>query len=475
MANGGADDQALHWKSKHRALVREFDAQEASWQALEKVLRRLVTRLCIAATGHDPQLDAELTQLTAAVRRDALAPELGRLLESLSKTIVALPESGTTVLTAIQVSPKLESASPLAANAAGDTAVTAREPQLDSIAAAVGALLARLNPRDTPNASAQVLLQELPQAASELGLASIIDRAADIVRERGEQLTRERLSAAALLTEVTSRLTDVAQFIAADNSGFAASFAAGETLNQRVMVDVKQLSDDAQSATDLAPLRRLIATRVESISLQVQEFRDRENSRFKAHAGRTQKLTQQVRELTNKTQVLETDLEAERQRARIDALTGVANRAAFDERLREEIARSARSATPVCVLYWDIDHFKSINDQFGHATGDRVLREVANCLVSRIRTSDFIARMGGEEFVTLLINTSISGALKVADDLRVAVAGLRMHFRGTPVTVTVSCGVTEISGNDSAEAAIERADKALYKAKDAGRNACIAA
>lgn len=117
MANESVDAQVLHWKSKHRELLREFDTQEASWRTLEKVLRRLVTRLCIAATGHDAHLDNELTLLASAIRREAPATELSLMLEALSKAIVALPESGGTTMTAIQ---------PMARMAGNATAVSRR-------------------------------------------------------------------------------------------------------------------------------------------------------------------------------------------------------------------------------------------------------------------------------------------------------------------------------------------------------------
>lgn len=478
MANDSSDEQITHWKSRHHELARQFDAQEGQWQELEKVLRRLVTRLCIAATGHDAQLDAELTQLAGAIRRDAAADELLPMLESLSKAIVALPDATNAALTAIQpVLRPVHAAVSAAEPAAGEreSAVPTRACQLEVLATAISALLTQLNTRDAPNALVQALLLEVPQATNEQALAGIVDRAAELIRERAEQLLRERASAAALLTEVTTRLSDFADFIASDKNVLAESFAAGQSLNEKVLSDVQQLSSEAQSATDLAPLRRLIATRVESISQQVRQFRERETSRLAEHTARTSRLSSQVQQLTQRTRSLESDLQVERQRARIDALTGIANRAAFEERLRAEIARCARSGQPLSLLYWDIDHFKSINDRFGHAAGDKVLCEVANCLVSRIRDSDFIARIGGEEFVTLLMNTPATGGMKAAEQLRLAVAALRMHYRGAPVAVTISCGVTEVQARDSAEAAVARADAALYRAKDSGRNVCIAA
>jgi diguanylate cyclase len=129
------------------------------------------------------------------------------------------------------------------------------------------------------------------------------------------------------------------------------------------------------------------------------------------------------------------------------------------------------------MLVWDIDRFKRINDTYGHRAGDRVLREVASCFAGRLRTSDFVARIGGEEFCTLLVGTDAEAALRVANELREAIANLKLLFHGTPVRVTVSCGLTTLRDDDTADAAkiFDRADAALYRAKDAGRNLCIAA
>jgi diguanylate cyclase len=129
----------------------------------------------------------------------------------------------------------------------------------------------------------------------------------------------------------------------------------------------------------------------------------------------------------------------------------------------------------VTMLLWDLDDFKSINDTYGHRAGDRVLQSVATCFTSGLRAEDFVARIGGEEFVVLLTGMPFARALRVADELRRGVEVLRFHFRGTPVRVTVSCGLTELRAGDAGGAAFDRADAALYRAKHGGKNACIAA
>jgi diguanylate cyclase len=122
-----------------------------------------------------------------------------------------------------------------------------------------------------------------------------------------------------------------------------------------------------------------------------------------------------------------------------------------------------------------LDNFKAINDSYGHRAGDRVLQSVATCFLSGLREEDFVARIGGEEFVVLLTGLPFERALRIADELRAGVEALRFHFRGTPVRVTVSCGLTELRAGDAAGAAFDRADAALYRAKRGGKNLCIAA
>ena len=122
---------------------------------------------------------------------------------------------------------------------------------------------------------------------------------------------------------------------------------------------------------------------------------------------------------------------------------------------------------------WDIDLFKKINDAYGHRAGDKVLRIVAECLSGRVRDTDFVARYGGEEFVMLLAGTGTADALTVVEQIRESVGKLGFHFRGVPVSVSISCGLTAFREGDSADDAFDRADKALYKAKADGRNRCV--
>ncbi|MFO1217128.1 MAG: GGDEF domain-containing protein [Burkholderiaceae bacterium] len=157
-----------------------------------------------------------------------------------------------------------------------------------------------------------------------------------------------------------------------------------------------------------------------------------------------------------------------------DSLTRLFNRRAFEQRLAGEIAASQRAAAPLGLLLVDIDHFKRVNDRFGHPAGDAVLREVADRLAQAVRRSDVLARLGGEEFGVLLPSTDAAGIRQAAERLRVAVSGRAIDIGDTPLGVTVSVGASmRLSDETDPEAMLRRADQALYRAKAEGRDRTV--
>ncbi len=149
-----------------------------------------------------------------------------------------------------------------------------------------------------------------------------------------------------------------------------------------------------------------------------------------------------------------------------DSLTGLANRRLFDESLHRELARSQRLASPLSLLVLDVDHFKQVNDTYGHQTGDDILRQVANALLATTKNFDVAARYGGDEFVVLLPGCSRDDALGVAERVR---RGIARHVGETPVTISAGVATSPDNAND-AERLMAAADAALYEAKRTGRD-----
>jgi two-component system cell cycle response regulator len=162
-----------------------------------------------------------------------------------------------------------------------------------------------------------------------------------------------------------------------------------------------------------------------------------------------------------------------------DPLTGVYNRRYLDDHLAAEFAFAARHGTLLALLLIDADHFKRVNDTWGHAAGDAALRALAGHLQRSVRSEDMIARFGGEEFTVLARETSATGALAVAERIRKSVERTPVTLEGgQTVSLTVSIGVVHMGGArayPNSQALLEAADEALYRAKEAGRNRCEAA
>jgi diguanylate cyclase (GGDEF)-like protein len=156
-----------------------------------------------------------------------------------------------------------------------------------------------------------------------------------------------------------------------------------------------------------------------------------------------------------------------------DSLTGIGNRRMLNRWLDEEIVRAQRYERPLTAVFIDLDFFKKINDNYGHGVGDTVLTRVAECLRGQLRQSDHVGRFGGEEFVVLLVETSLEESLPLIERMRAAVNAL--HFPEMPSSVTVSAGVAQLKAGENGESLLNRSDSALYKAKTSGRNqTCVA-
>ncbi|TFG59654.1 MAG: diguanylate cyclase, partial [Spirochaetales bacterium] len=153
-----------------------------------------------------------------------------------------------------------------------------------------------------------------------------------------------------------------------------------------------------------------------------------------------------------------------------DSLTGLLNHTNLKEQLTRELMRSQRTESEFCFAMIDVDHFKKVNDSYGHLTGDNVLKGLAKLLRERLRVTDIIGRYGGEEFGVVLLNTSLENAWKIMDEIRINFSQIRQLADMQEFFVTFSCGIASCSDFKSTGAINEAADKALYSAKEGGRN-----
>ena len=214
-----------------------------------------------------------------------------------------------------------------------------------------------------------------------------------------------------------------------------------------------------------AKTREQVKAVIETLAKSTQEMRE-------TNKALEQRLTLSKNEISN----LQQSLEAIRAESLTDPLTGLGNRKYFDRMIDMAVQHAQANSEPLSLLMFDIDHFKSFNDSYGHLTGDQVLRLVGLSLKQTIKGQDITARYGGEEFAVVLPNTALRQALTVADHIRRAVMAKELKKKSTGEIlgrVTISVGVSMLKAGDDTDSLIERADACLYAAKRNGRNRVI--
>ena len=197
----------------------------------------------------------------------------------------------------------------------------------------------------------------------------------------------------------------------------------------------------------------------------MESYHHLETERENRLSSQLQQLQTRLTEMENEAAEAKAIIEDQKNMVITDHLTGLPNRAAYESRLAEELNKRQRTRKPMSLIVCDIDHFKSINDTFGHLAGDKVLQLLSGVMRKNVASDDLVVRYGGEEFVILLPGRSGDDALNIAEKLRLKIEACPFNFSGKPLTVTMSFGVSEFHALEAPETVFERADKALYDAK----------
>ena len=334
-------------------------------------------------------------------------------------------------------------------------------------------LLERLSLPDDLMKQVDAIREKIEVASSNSSWDQVLEQIADLVQAIRTQTQKEKQGIEDFLLQLSERLQEVDRQLADSDTYYDDSFAASGELNSAVKEGMDDIQNSVREATDLDQIKELVQTHIDTVLTHMETHRETEQLRYDAAKAEIATVTAKLNDVESEADALRTRIHEERSQAQTDALTGIPNRLAWEEQLEQEIARWKRFNTPLVLVIWDVDHFKKVNDTFGHKAGDKVLRTIARNLAGSIRETDFIARYGGEEFVHLMTGAELENCVAVADKLRGKIEATGFHFREQAVTITVSCGVTQFRDGDSSESWFERADRALYKAKQAGRNRCV--
>jgi diguanylate cyclase len=274
----------------------------------------------------------------------------------------------------------------------------------------------------------------------------------------------------AYLQQLNERLEAFQSNLQAASEGHADNSSAARAMDTQIREQVDGLQTSVQEAADLEDLKHVLENHLEGLLGTMDQHQKQRDAREQEVATRLKSLSERVAHMEQEAQGFREHLEVQRQKALIDPLTGLPNRAAWSERLEHEIKQWQQHGNTLSLAMLDLDHFKRINDNYGHLAGDKVLKIIATVLRKRLRGSDFIARFGGEEFVLLMPATPPAVGAKLLETLRAAIEACPFHFKGERVTITISMGLATFRAGEHSDLVLKRADQALYRAKNAGRN-----
>ncbi|GGX48212.1 GGDEF domain-containing protein [Saccharospirillum salsuginis] len=272
------------------------------------------------------------------------------------------------------------------------------------------------------------------------------------------------------LNELNSKLERINALISEGGQSMSALNELNEDLGRNVDAQLNRARQEISDASNLEQLRESLNHSLDGLLTLLNDFQSRTGKSLQDMTQRQDELNEQLQALQEDNHRLIQQVTHERELSMRDPLTQLPNRHGFELRLRDEMARNSRYGHPVSLALIDVDHFKRINDQFGHLAGDKVLKILAKQMDDQIRETDYLARFGGEEFILLLPQTAQEDAFVAVEKVRQHISECPFNFQGKPVQITVSMGVTEYQTDEGLETWMHRADEALYRSKDEGRN-----
>lgn len=487
-----ASDQS--WKEKYLQELEFADNREKQWKAERNTLERMLVRTSLASEGQTPELDRLLAQIRKDLRKNRVDVDAWKeLQDQIDRQVALLDErqsandrkpsffarksrdSESQNQQPQQAAPEspaesLEQAESVPGNCQDIEDNAQRLRIARRVGQLLGQMLAQVSLEPAAEARARSLQQSLLVSNDWEELREGLNHVADLVIAA---VTRSKREFEAFLRRLDERLELLREHFAAQSSAQSGRLDASETLDREIREEIERVGQRLQESDSLQDLKESVSFHLESIGQAVGRFRSQESERERALSEQLEAMQEKVAAMEAHSEQMQEQVRKERLRAMTDLLTELPNREAWQERLSFEYNRWQRYSHPLTVGVLDIDLFKRINDCYGHKAGDRVLQLVARELRERLRTTDFVARFGGEEFVVLFPETGPADARTVVDNLREHVGKLPFHFRGEPVTVTFSAGLAGFVGGDTEESVFDRADRALYQAKDAGRDQVI--
>jgi len=291
-----------------------------------------------------------------------------------------------------------------------------------------------------------------------------------IVKKYFESITSRNEELEKFIVDTMRYLHETEEHVISEVNSIQETYNENKEFAQNLSMNMERINQDFDEVKDLETLKKEVMGTIGNINkcidekseLDMQQLKDKEN-KLKSLGSRINDITKEADEMKKKAEKLE-------QESLLDELTGINNRKAYDDKVTETIAGHKRYNVPSSLMLCDIDHFKIINDTYGHIVGDLVLKKFVALVNEKLRATDFLARYGGEEFTIILPHIPLDKAKAAAESVRAYINKSVFSYKENEVLLTVSIGVSTFMKDDTASSVFERADRALYLAKHSGRN-----
>ncbi|RUO77310.1 sensor domain-containing diguanylate cyclase [Idiomarina seosinensis] len=337
-------------------------------------------------------------------------------------------------------------------------------------------LLNLLNQVEFDGATGQLVQRIKARLAQPVSAEQFIELVLELIKEIFKSINDERQSAQSFLLELNQTLGLVQGALQQTLKSKGEFDQRSGALNKQLLVNMQQLNDSVSKATQLAELKEQVSAHMSSINQALEQKFTLENDERRNFETQYQTVSVRLQHLERQVEQYKRQLAEQKFKSLQDSLTKLPNRAAFEERLEVEFERWARYKEPLCIAVADIDLFKRINDNFGHIAGDKTLQVLASMLRKSVKSSDFVCRYGGEEFVIIFPQTELEQALQRLEIAREKIGNIPFKFKNDDIRITISAGIAQFKqDSDTVVTVFEAADKALYEAKRRGRDQLVSA
>jgi diguanylate cyclase (GGDEF)-like protein len=283
----------------------------------------------------------------------------------------------------------------------------------------------------------------------------------------------EQKNAKNFLTSLSATLTTVQSAVKETIVTQRNSQKTNDIINQKLQSQLLDMTGTVEKALTLTQVKEDINEKLQIISNTLEQKSKFEQQNHQQLADKLNDMSAKVEQLEKQSEMFEEKLAEQQRKSMQDALTKLANRAAFDDFFAKTMIRFHRKPFPLALVVIDIDDFKKINDTYGHTAGDKTLQVIANSIVKNVTKGVFVGRYGGEEFVMIYSKIDEEALFSELNALNNFVARLPFKFKSNKVSITLSIGATHIKPDDNIHIAFERADQAMYKAKKQGKNQVV--